>query len=94
MMALVKVSVTYVKVSVTYVRVSVTYVKVSVTYVKVSVTYVKVSVSSIRNSSTTQNVKIHSSFSRHVRVMGADGGWLRQSYINAVTQVFYVKKNR
>ena len=56
--------------------------------------YVLWNFSSIRNSSGKQNAKIHSSFSRHVRPMRADGGWLRQSYINAVTQVFYVKKNR
>ena len=54
--------------------------------------YIRWNSSSIRNSSTTQNAKIHSSFSRHVRAMRADGGWLRQSYINAVTQVFYEKK--
>ena len=48
--------------------------------------------SSIRNSSGTQNAKIHPSFSRHLRAILTDGGWLRQSYINTVTQVFYVKK--
>ena len=50
--------------------------------------------SSIRNSSGTQNAKIHPSFSRHLRAILTDGGWIRQSYVIAVTQVFYEKKNR
>ena len=50
--------------------------------------------SSMRISSGTQNAKIHSSFSRHLRAILTDGGWLRQSYIIAGTQVFYEKKNR
>ena len=50
--------------------------------------------SSIRNSSGTQNAKTHSPFSRHLRAILTEGGWIRQSYINAGTQVFYEKKNR
>ena len=49
-------------------------------------------ISSIRNSSTTQNAKTHSPFSRHLRAILTDGGWIRQSYVIAVTQVFYEKK--
>ena len=50
--------------------------------------------SSIRNSSGAQNAKTHSPFSRHLRAILTDGGWIRQSYVIAVTQVFYEKKKR
>ena len=66
-----------------------------VTSLKINVEkLILLSSSSIRNSSGTQNAKIHPSFSRHLRAILTDGGWLRQIYHSCGIYRLFIKYKR